>query len=251
MIARLSWLGFLSTAFTALNTAVVDPIPTPSTITAESVKPGVRTSPRAACRSSLTVCSSQRTPRPSRCSSRYRVRPPKLTRARRRASSAGTPVSCAISSASSARWSRISSSSSRSMASPWKSARVRRARRRDQFMRRRSGGAQHFVHGRGKAAPLCALNGELPSPLRGERVELRAAPFVARPPLRRDPPAILEAIEGRVERPLPDLEHIAGYLAEAFGDSPAMKRPEDEAFEDQKIESTLQQVGAGRHVGSV
>lgn len=69
MTASVSWSGFRSTAPTALNTAVVDPIPSASTPTADRVKPGLRRSPRAACRRSRRSCSSQRRPRASRCSS--------------------------------------------------------------------------------------------------------------------------------------------------------------------------------------
>ena len=66
-------------------------------------------------------------------------------------------------------------------------------------------------------------------PARGQRVVARAAVVDGDAPLGADEPLLLEAIEGRIERPLPELQHVLRPLLDAFGDAPAVHRLELQA----------------------
>src|SRR5262249_23446413 len=63
-----------------------------------------------------------------------------------------------------------------------------------------------------------------------------------------DPALPLQPVEGRVERPLVDLEHVLGELLNALGDPPAVHRRRTEGFQDQDIEGPLQQIGSGHRI---
>lgn len=56
-------------------------------------------------------------------------------------------------------------------------------------------------------------------------------------------------MEGGIERPLLNAEHVARYLLNALGYAPAVLRPEGEGAEDQQIQSALRQVDVwNRHL---
>ena len=61
-------------------------------------------------------------------------------------------------------------------------------------------------HSRGQRLPRVRLSLQLASPASGELVVLRAPVVVGCPPLGADPPASLQPVERRVQRPLGDLE---------------------------------------------
>jgi hypothetical protein len=65
---------------------------------------------------------------------------------------------------------------------------------------------------------------QMPPPDASQRVELGAASEFARLPLRRDPAFLLQLVQGRIERPIADLENIAGNLLQTLADRPAVKR---------------------------
>jgi hypothetical protein len=91
---------------------------------------------------------------------------------------------------------------------------------------------------------LRALGGELLTPVRRESVELRPPPFRRHAPVALDPAAVLEPVERGVKRPLVHLEDVAGPLADALGDAPAVQRAERHRLEDEQVERALEQVGA-------
>ena len=70
-------------------------------------------------------------------------------------------------------------------------------------------------------------------------------------PLRFDPAALLEAVEGRVQGSLIHLEHFPGYLPDALGDAPAVHGFQRNGFEDQEIQSALDQIGWFAHSRSL
>src|SRR5689334_10834726 len=75
-----------------------------------------------------------------------------------------------------------------------------------------SGGLQHFGDGRRYVIPLRLPFGKLlPAPPR-QLVEARPPVIVRDPPLALDPAFLFNAVDGRVERPLFDLEHVFGEL---------------------------------------
>jgi tetratricopeptide (TPR) repeat protein len=76
----------------------------------------------------------------------------------------------------------------------------------------------------------------------GKRIELGRAAAVAFSPSRLDPALALEAIEGRIERSLLNLQHVSGYLLNAFGDGPSMLGLKRDGLEDQQVEGALQEI---------
>src|SRR5215471_13289725 len=110
-------------------------------------------------------------------------------------------------------------------------------------------GSENAGDGGGHAQPGCLLVVELAAAQRGQLVELRLPPGFRRRPLRSEPSALLETMEGRIERALLDLQHVAGDLLEPLGDGVAMDRSETHHFQDQQIERALQQIGLARVVG--
>src|SRR3712207_4981047 len=72
-----------------------------------------------------------------------------------------------------------------------------------------------------EARPRLRLQLELRAPARGERVELRAPVVLRLPPLGRDPPALLEAVQRGVEGTLAHLQHVARGLLDPVGDAVA------------------------------
>ncbi len=121
--------GSSSTPSMIENSAVLAPMPSARVSSATAVKPGLRRSTRAPCRTSATRSSNRDTPRASRHSSFTRLTPPRSSRARRSASTRGSPAATCFSICLS-RWKASSSSSSRSTARLRRSARARNARSR-------------------------------------------------------------------------------------------------------------------------
>jgi hypothetical protein len=91
---------------------------------------------------------------------------------------------------------------------------------------------EHVVDRRRETTPVARLARELLSPLGREAVVLRAPVVLGRCPRRRDPAAVLEAVEGRVERSLVHLEHLARELEDPLRDAPPMHRFDEEGAKD-------------------
>ena len=84
----------------------------------------------------------------------------------------------------------------------------------------------------------------------GEEVELGAAIVLRNAFFGRDPAAFDEAMEGRIERALLDLEHVLGLALDSFGDGMAVGGAGRERAQDEQIEGALQKLDAGRFVFS-
>src|SRR3954466_9395244 len=110
-----------------------------------------------------------------------------------------------------------------------------------------SGHPQDEVDGVCELLPRVRLRVELPAAGPCELVELRAPVIVGRAPLRADPSLAFETMQCRVQRPLRDLECLAGHLVNSLGDRPAMLRRERERFEDQEVERSLRQIESIGH----
>src|SRR5512132_3057161 len=110
------------------------------------------------------------------------------------------------------RWKRSSSSSSRSCRSRPNRARVAAPTSWYQAMSSASlqGKAEDAVDGAGRAVPVGHQRGELAPALGRELVVPGAAVVLARAPRGADPPAAHHPLERRVERPLVDVEDVAG-----------------------------------------
>src|ERR1700759_1177236 len=71
-------------------------------------------------------------------------------------------------------------------------------------------------------------------------------------PLRGDEAVALQAVQGGVERAVVDDERVAGRLPDGRRDAVAVRRPEQQRFENQHVERALQQLDAiGRRHGVV
>src|SRR5438105_3219151 len=76
-----------------------------------------------------------------------------------------------------------------------------------------------------------------------ERIKFRAAAEFAGLPFGRDPAFLLELVQRRVERSVADLQHVARDLLQALADGPAVEWLESENFQQQEVESALDEIG--------
>jgi hypothetical protein len=76
----------------------------------------------------------------------------------------------------------------------------------------------------------------------GERIELRLPSGLAFGPFGFDPALLLETVECWIEGALLHLQDFAGDRLDAFGNCPAVAGFDRKCFEDQKIESSLDEV---------
>ena len=77
----------------------------------------------------------------------------------------------------------------------------------------------------------------------GQRIVFGAAVVVALAPFGRNPALLFEAVEGRIQRALLDLQDFVGHLPDALCDGPAVPGSKRKGFEDQQIEGALNEVG--------
>jgi hypothetical protein len=110
------------------------------------------------------------------------------------------------------------------------------------------GRAENPVDRAGDLVPPRGLHGQLRPPLGREAIVAGAAIVFGRPPERSDPAAILEPVEGGIERPVLDLQHVLGAMFDGLRDGVPVCRPECERFEDQHVERSLQQLTLNRRV---
>src|SRR5579864_230293 len=185
--------------------------------------------------------------RTSRTRSRVCSIPPRLTSALRRASSCGMPLPM-LASVSFSRWKRSSSESSASrlvflknlnslfkldMAPPPSSTLLQ-----DQC----NSGRQTF--------PLTQFFLELFGACGSQFVELGTAIVVGDAPLGIDPASLLQSRQCGIQRSLAHLKSFLGNLLDALGNSPTMHRFERQRFEDQQVQSALQQLHLFAHQAS-
>jgi hypothetical protein len=103
--------------------------------------------------------------------------------------------------------------------------------------------------GGGEAVPVGGFVIELLTAETSEGVELGATIVFAGLPFGRDPAFLLEFVKSGIERTVADLEDVAGDLREALADGPAVERFEGEDFEDEEVESALEEVRRFGHGG--
>ena len=99
----------------------------------------------------------------------------------------------------------------------------------------------------GQATPILRFLLKLSAPRGGQRIELGLPARFRFFPLGFDPRFLFETVQGRVERALLDLKHLARNLLNAFGNRPAVFRFERDSFQDEKVERSLDQIVWLRH----
>jgi hypothetical protein len=77
----------------------------------------------------------------------------------------------------------------------------------------------------------------------GEAVVFGGAAEVGVLPFGGDPALIFEAVEGGIEGTLADGEDFTGEDLDALGDAPTVEGLAGDGFEDEKVESALEEVG--------
>src|SRR4249920_2838863 len=142
------------------------------------------------------------------------------------------------------RWSRSSSSSSRSTASRRNNA-LRRCVR-SASIAAASWRVEQQGHGSGECAPRAGLRLELLATAARQRIELGFPVVLRGAPLGLDRALALEAMQRRIERSLLHAQRILRDLLDAIGDGPAVLRLERERLEDQEIERSLRQIDLRR-----
>lgn len=98
------------------------------------------------------------------------------------------------------------------------------------------------VDGLRKTLPVGSLSFELFATVAGEAVELGLAASLAFGPFGCNPPLLLQAVEGRIERALLYLQNLFRYLLYALSDSPSVLRLGGEGAEDEKVECALNEI---------
>src|SRR4051812_16295179 len=99
-------------------------------------------------------------------------------------------------------WNCISSAISRPISSDRRTPRARRQSQVSCCISDTSGACHDFADGEHELLPAPLLDVELLAPGGGQLVEARPAVVLRHAPLRRDPPALLEPVERRIERAL-------------------------------------------------
>lgn len=103
------------------------------------------------------------------------------------------------------------------------------------------------VDGGGETVPVGGFFFELDAAGGGEGIELGDAAGFGFGALALDPAFVLEAMESGVQGALLNLQNVAGDLLDALGDGPAVLGLESQGFEDQEIESALDEVVGFAH----
>src|SRR3954463_4627909 len=154
-------------------------------------------------------------------------------------------------------WKRSSSSTSASARGPQKRRYLRQVAARLAFgacgsatLVARGCGAQHLEDGVGEAGPRIVRREELFLSGCCQAVELRAPVVLTNPPLGGDQSALLQLVEGRVERPFLHLQHVARAVLDPARDPVAVGRRPREGLEDHEVERALQEIHAFVHSSS-
>ena len=97
--------------------------------------------------------------------------------------------------------------------------------------------------GLGQALPARGFRLELRLAAAGQLVKLRFAPAVGALPVGRQPAALFEPVQRRVERSLRHLDDLPRHLVEPLRDGLSMNRAQRHDFEDEQIECALGKIG--------
>jgi hypothetical protein len=98
-----------------------------------------------------------------------------------------------------------------------------------------------------ESTPPVRFGRQLSSPCCGQGIESRPAVICRRAPCALDPPAVLEALECRIQRTVIDDERVTGALLDGASDTLAVLSAEEQDAQDEEIEGALQQgVAVGR-----
>src|SRR5690349_19316733 len=100
-----------------------------------------------------------------------------------------------------------------------------------------SASGEHLLHSGGKPPPFLLLFRNPRASRPREAVEPGAASLIREAPLGLHESPLLETIERGIERALPN----------ALRDPPAVERCEEEALQNEQVESALQKIGAFGH----
>src|SRR5262245_39759013 len=122
------------------------------------------------------------------------------------------------------------------------------ARRVSYFLRCR---VENAGDQRGHAVPLLCLGMELTPTGCGQPIELCFALIFGFAPLTRDQSLMFQPVQGWVQRSLLDLQRVAGDLLDTKQNPVAMQWAQRDSFENQHVESALQQINSFRHALSL
>src|SRR5215467_1446968 len=114
-----------------------------------------------------------------------------------------------------------------------------------------SGTLDHQIDRSRQPAPVFGFLFELRPPRRRQRIKLRLPSRFRLFPLGLDPPALFEAVQGRIERSLLYLQHFAGNLLDPLGDRPAVLRLQGNGLQDQQVQSPLHQIIGFAHTMTI
>src|SRR5262245_12896881 len=188
--------------FTYPKIAPFTPMPRPSVSATATENPGLRFIVCSAYRTSAPASWNHRAPRSSRIVSRCPSRPPNVRSARLRASGAGTPPSINLR-VSMSMW-KANSSSMRASARRPRTTSRRRAR--SPLMTLMALLLEHELNRRHEPLPLFHFEPQPLLPVLCDAVVTRAPVVVGRLPRAFDVAAMLEALQGGVERALIHVE---------------------------------------------
>src|ERR1051326_2685156 len=106
---------------------------------------------------------------------------------------------------------------------------------------------EHVSNCHRQFAPLRSFVTQTPASGAGQRVILRLALVFAFTPFGRDPAFMFQPVQGRVKRSLRDLQRILRNLLNAEQDAVAMQRPERHGFQNQHVQSALEDIDLFTH----
>src|SRR5262249_32986645 len=98
-----------------------------------------------------------------------------------------------------------------------------------------------------EALPFLRFALELAAPRPGQRIKFGASIILAWPPLRLDPTAVLQLVEGRIKGTIAHIQHVVGHLIQPAADRPAMHGLMGQDSQKQKIQGALNEVAGSTH----
>src|SRR5688572_4356719 len=100
----------------------------------------------------------------------------------------------------------------------------------------------------GEPRPALEFLRQLLPARRAEAVRLRLAPGLGHDPVRLEPALLFQAMQGRIQRPLRHLQHVAADELDSAGNRPPVLRAAGERLEDEQVERALDEVGRSAHI---